>query len=77
MFSLLASELSLAEVYTEADKGDVLSDANRIRYYAFSNNLLRIYENAFFQKQESVITNAHWAGMTRSMIDHSSMPAFS
>lgn len=77
MFNLLASDHSLAEVYVEAEKSSELSDANRVRYYAFTNNLLRIYENAFLQRQANVINDAHWTGMSSLMIDYSKMAAFS
>ena len=77
MFSLLSSDQSLAEIFAEAGKSDELSGANLVRYYSFNANLLRVYENAFLQKQENVVDNAHWIGMTRMMIDYSKMAAFS
>lgn len=77
MFSLLASDQSLADIFVEAGKSGELSAASRVRYYTFNSNLLRVYENAFLQRQENVIDNAHWTGMTRMMIDYSKMPAFS
>ncbi|PCI76240.1 MAG: hypothetical protein COB20_11125 [SAR86 cluster bacterium] len=77
MFSLLSSDQSLAEIFVEAGKSDELSGADLVRYYTFNSNLLRVYENAFLQKQENAINNAHWIGMTRMMIDYSKMAAFS
>jgi hypothetical protein len=53
-----------------------LEGANRVRYYTWSSNLLRVYENAFLQKRENAMDNAHWEGMTRMMIDVTKMAAF-
>jgi hypothetical protein len=76
MFSLLASDQQLAEIFAVAGKSSELSGANRVRYYTFNSNFLRVYENAFLQKQQNVIDDAHWSGMTRMMIDYTKMVAF-
>lgn len=76
MFSLLASDQELAEIFAKAGRDSELSGANRVRYYTFNSNLLRVYENAFLQKQQNVIDEAHWSGMTRMMIDYTKMAAF-
>ena len=75
-FSLLASDQSLAEVFTEAAKKTNLEGTNRVRYYTWSSNLLRVYENAFLQERDNAMDNAHWEGMTRMMIDVTKMAAF-
>lgn len=76
MFSLLASNEDLAEVFVAAAKSGELSAVDRLRYNAFTSNLVRVYENAFLQNREKVIDEAHWAGLTRMMIDVSKLPAF-
>ncbi|MBX2823124.1 MAG: hypothetical protein KTR33_00255 [Gammaproteobacteria bacterium] len=76
MFSLLAADKDLSEIFIEAGKCEVLEGVNRVRYYTFTNNLMRIYENAFLQKKERSIPEAHWVGLTRLMIDYTDMPAF-
>lgn len=76
MFSLLASDQTLAEIFIEAAKSSDLQDTHRVRYNAFCSNLARIYENAFLQKQENAMVLAHWAGMTRMMIDITKQAAF-
>ncbi len=77
MFSLLASDQGLSEIFVQAAQTDELSDANRVRYNTFLSNVVRVYENAFLQKRQNVLDEAHWAGMTRMMIDITAMPAFS
>ena len=76
MFSLLASDQGLAEILVEAGHKAQLGGANRVRYWTFTSNLLRIYENAYLLKRENSISEAHWSGMTQLMIDYKSMPAF-
>ena len=76
MFSLLCSDQSLADIFVEAGNSTKLDGAKAVRYYTFSSNLLRVYENAFLQRRENVIEEAHWEGMTRMMIDYTKMTAF-
>ena len=76
MFSLLASDKDLSEIFIEAGKFEVLEGVNRVRYYTFTNNLMRIYENAYLQNLEKSIPKAHWVGLTRLLIDYTDMPAF-
>jgi hypothetical protein len=76
MFSLLASDQGLAEVLVEAGHRSELKGSTRVRYWTFTSNLLRIYENAYLLKRENSISEAHWSGMTRLMIDYKSMTAF-
>ncbi len=77
MFSLLAADKDLSEIFIEAGKREVLEGVNRVRYYTFTNNVMRIYENAYLQRKERSIPEAHWVGLTRLMIDYTDMPAFS
>lgn len=37
---------------------------------------MRIHENAYLQMQEGAISDAHWQGVTRMMIDYTDMAAF-
>lgn len=76
MFTALSSDQSLAEIFLEAGKKEKLSGTSRVRYYTWSSNLLRVYENAFLQRRENAIDSAHWEGMTRMMIDVTKMTAF-
>ncbi len=76
MFSLTASNQELAEMLVKAAGGSELQGAERVRYYSFTHNLVRVYENAFLQLRSDVIDQAHWAGMTRMMIDYTSMASF-
>ncbi|MGK0223756.1 MAG: hypothetical protein ACI9ON_003003 [Limisphaerales bacterium] len=76
MFSLLASDLSLAEVFVEAGAGAALSAANKVRYYTFTSNILRVCENGYLQNRENAISPEHWEGIVRMMIDYSKMAAF-
>jgi len=76
MFSLTASNQELAEMLVKAAGGSELQGAERMRYYSFTHNLVRVYENAFLQLQSDVIDQARWAGMTRMMIDYTSMAGF-
>ena len=77
VFGLLASDHSLAEIFAEAAKSRSLEGAKQVRYYTWTSNLLRVYENAFLQRQQKAIDNAHWEGMTRMMIDVTKMASFS
>ena len=76
MFSLLSSDQSLAEIFVEAGNNNKLDGAKAVRYYTFSSNLLRVYENAFLQRKDKIIDEAHWEGMTRMIIDYTKMTAF-
>lgn len=76
MFSLLASDQTLAEIFSEAANSSDLEDSRRVRYNTFCSNLARVYENAFLQKQENAMVNAHWDGMTRMMIDITAFPSY-
>ncbi len=76
MFSLTASNQELAEMLVKAAGGSELQGAERMRYYSFTHNLVRVYENAFLQLRSDVIDQARWAGMTRMMIDYTSMAGF-
>ena len=77
MFSLLASDQSLSEVFMEAAQNEELSGVSCLRYYTFMGSYMRAYENAYLQNREQAIISDHWAGLTRMMIDVSAMPAFS
>jgi len=76
MFSLLASDQGLAEILVEAGHQAHLTGPTRVRYWTFTSNLLRMYENAYLLKGENSISEAHWSGLTRLMIDYKSMAAF-
>ncbi len=76
MFALLASNQDLTEVFVRASRDSELRGPERGRYSAFTSNLIRVYENAFLQRRAGVIDQAHWVGMTRMMIDYTSMAAF-
>lgn len=76
MFSLLAGDQGLADVLVEAGHHTELKGVTRVRYWTFTSNLLRIYENAYLLKREDSISEAQWSGMTRLMIDYKSMAAF-
>lgn len=76
MFSLLASDQGLAEILVEAGHRAHLAGPTRVRYWTFTSNLLRMYENAYLLKGENSISEAHWSGLTRLMVDYKSMAAF-
>jgi len=76
MFSLTASSQELAEILVKASGDSALQGAERVRYYTFTSNLVRVYENAFLQLRAGVIDHAHWEGMTRMMIDFTSAGGF-
>ena len=76
MFSLLAADEGLSQVFVEAGQSPHFSDVNRVRYYTFTSNILRVCENAYLQNRESAIGPEHWEGVVRMMIDYSKMSAF-
>jgi len=76
MFSLLASNQELSEIFVTAARESTLQGAERVRFNTFIHNLVRVYENAFLQWRAGVIDPAHWEGMARMMIDVTSMAAF-
>jgi len=76
MFSLAASSLELSEIIVKAAAHGELQGSERARYYMFTNNLVRVYENAFFLSRAGVVDRTHWEGMTRMMIDYTSMAGF-
>jgi hypothetical protein len=76
MFSLVASNEGLAQVMTEAARKPHLQVPTRVRYTTYTSNLLRVHENAYLLRHENSISQAHWNGITRMMIDYTSMAAF-
>jgi hypothetical protein len=76
MFGLLASHPELAKIMNEAGGNGELSGTSRVSYYGFTHNLIRVYENAYLQNRGNAVSEAHWMGMTRMMIDYTAMPAF-
>jgi len=76
MFGLLASDQGLADVFIEAGHKSHLQGSSRVRYYTFTSNLLRLYENAYLLKRENSISEAHWSGLTRLIVDYKAMTAF-
>jgi hypothetical protein len=76
MLALVASNQELSEILVAAAGGSELQGAQRVRYYTYTHNLVRVYENAFLQLQSGVIDQAHWEGMTRMMIDFTSGAGF-
>ena len=76
MFSLLASGEGLSKVFVEAGKNSNLSDVNKVRYFTFTSNIMRVCENAYLQNRENAIGPEHWEGVVRMMIDYSKMSAF-
>ena len=76
MFSLLATDESLSAIFSEASTNTSLEGPDRVRYFAFTNNVMRIHENAYLQMLDGAISDAHWEGVTRMMIDYTDMPAF-
>jgi hypothetical protein len=76
MFNLIASDKSLSEVFMEGAQNEELGGINRLRFYTFMRNLVRVYENAYLQNREQAVAPNHWDGLTRMMIDVTAMPAF-
>jgi hypothetical protein len=76
IFSLLASNRGLSEVFVEAAQNEELSGVSRVRYNTYMGSTLRAYENAYLQNREQAINLDHWAGLTRMMIDITALPAF-
>ena len=76
MFSLLASDESLSEVFLAAGKNEDLSDVHRVRYYTFTSNIMRVCENAYLQRRENAISEEHWEGVRNMMVDYTKMRAF-
>jgi len=77
IFSLLASDQSLSEVFMEAAQNEELSGVSRLRYNTFMGSAMRAYENAYLQNREQAAIADHLGGFTRMMIDVTAMPAFS
>ncbi len=76
MFSLIASNQELAEIFVTASGESELEGAERARFYRFTHNIVRVFENAFLQSRSGVIDQAHWEGTTRMMIDYTSSAGF-
>lgn len=76
LFSLLCADSELSAVFVEAAQTRELEGTDRVRYFAFTNNLVRVHENGYLQMREGAISAAHWEGITRMMIDYTKMPAF-
>ena len=75
-FSLLATNQELAEILVKASGESALHGAEAVRYYTLTSNLVRVYENAFLQSRAGAMEQAQWEGLTRLMIDYTSMAAF-
>lgn len=76
LFSLLTTDEGLAQIFIKAGTNHTLEGSDLVRFNSFTNNMLRVYENAHLQRAEGSIADAHWVGITRLMIDFTDMPAF-
>ena len=76
MFSLLASDEGLCEVFVEAAQNEELSGVTRVRFNTFMSNVVRVYENAYLQNRDQAVSSDHWEGIVRMMIDITAIPAF-
>ena len=59
MFSVISSDAGMAEVMTEAGQNPELAGLSRVRYYTLTSSLMRVYENAYLQRREDAISDAH------------------
>ena len=76
MFSLLAADEGLAQVFLDGGQSAELSGVGKVRYYTFTSNILRVCENGYLQNREGAISSEHWEGIVRMMIDYTKMAAF-
>jgi len=76
LFSLLAADEGLSAIFAGAAEHSDLEGTSRVRYFAFTNNVIRVHENGYLQMLDGAISDAYWQGVTRMMIDYTKMPAF-
>ena len=77
MFELIASHGDLAEIINKSAGEDItVSGAEKTRYWAFTGNFFRAFENAYIQRTEGALDASRWEGMKRMMIDYGHLPGF-
>ena len=77
MFELVAGNSELAELITKASDTDAsINGADKVRYWAFTNNFTRAFENAYFQWTDGALDPSQWAGMKRMTTDFGHIPGF-
>jgi hypothetical protein len=77
MFELIAGDSGLAKLLNTATSGDAtISGADKVRYWAYTSNFIRAFENAYFQWTEDALDPSQWAGMKRMITDYGHIPGF-
>jgi len=73
MFSLLSADEAFSKFFLDAGQGAELSEVDKVHYYTFTSNLLRVCENGNLRNRENAISPEHWESIVRMMIDYSKM----
>ncbi len=77
MFALIAGQSSLAELIVKGANDAVsISGSVKMRYWSFTANFVRAFENAYIQSSEDALDPRHWAGMKRMVTDFAQVPGF-
>jgi len=77
MFELIAGHDELAEIVTKAVSDDAsMSGAEKTRYWAYTSNFIRAFENAYIQWTHGALDPRQWGGMKRMVTDYGHIPGF-
>ena len=70
------SEQVTAVFWTGLTSPQELKQVARVQFYTLMHNMVRGYEDAFYQQEEGALDARYWAGMHGQMINTSSLPGF-
>jgi hypothetical protein len=77
MFALIASHNKLAELLSNAANNEAItSGADKVRYWAYTSNFIKAFENAYLQWTYEVLDTKQWEGMKRMLTDYGHIPSF-
>lgn len=76
MLGMLATEGSLGKVFNKAAISDNLSSLERLQWYTFIGNSMRIFENSYDLMINSDLNKDYWIGIEAMLIDLTNMKAF-
>ena len=66
--AIVASDANMAEILLKGVENEAeLTPAERLRLYFYLNLAYRVYENAYYQRQEGALDAYIWEGITANM----------
>lgn len=76
-YALVGQSDSVAELYTTGLlRPETLDQSQGVQFYALMHNMVRGYEDAYYQHAEGALDSKYWSGMQSQMCDSVSAQGF-